>query len=58
MLKSEILEKLEAQKRVFAEGRTLPVSARLDALRKLPELLCDMPVSLALLNCPLPLPPL
>jgi len=25
---------------------------------KLPELLCDMPVSLALLNCPLPLPPL
>ena len=32
MLKSEILEKLEAQKRFFAEGRTLPVSARLDAL--------------------------
>ena len=35
MLKSEILEKLEAQKRFFAEGRTLPVSARLDALTRL-----------------------
>lgn len=44
----------------FAQ-RALPyilATARLDALRKLPELLCDMPVSLALLNCPLPLPPL
>lgn len=44
----------------FAQ-RALPyilATARLDALKKLPELLCDMPVSLALLHCPLPLPPL
>ena len=44
----------------FAQ-RALPyilATARLDALRRLPELLCDLPVSLALLHCPLPLPPL
>ena len=42
MLKSEILEKLEAQKRFFAEGRTLPVSARLDALRRLRAAILSM----------------
>lgn len=44
----------------FAQ-RALPyilATARLDTLRRLPELLCDMPISLALLHCPLPLPPL
>lgn len=44
----------------FAQ-RALPyilATARLDVLRRLPELLCDMPISLALLHCPLPLPPL
>lgn len=44
----------------FAQ-RALPyilATARLEALRRLPEILCDMPVSLALLHCPLPLPPL
>lgn len=42
MLKSEILEKLEAQKRFFAEGRTLPVSARLDALKRLRAAILSM----------------
>ena len=53
-----IQARVDAQREYFSKGHTLPVAARLDALRKLPELLCDMPVSLALLNCPLPLPPL
>ena len=42
MLKSEILEKLEAQKRFFAEGHTLPVSARLDALKRLRAAILSM----------------
>ena len=42
MLKSDILEKLEAQKRFFAEGRTLPVSARLDALKRLRAAILSM----------------
>lgn len=42
MLKSEILEKLEAQKRFFAEGRTLPVSARLEALKRLRAAILSM----------------
>ena len=44
----------------FAQ-RALPhilATAKLPVLRQLPDILCDLPVSLSLLNQPLPLPPL
>ena len=51
---------LEALDRAFAQ-RALPhilATARPQALERLPEILCDLPQSVALINEPLALPPM
>ena len=53
-------EPISALDRAVAQ-RGLPyilATAKADVIRRLPALLCDMPISLSLLNEPLPLPPM
>ena len=53
-------EKIDALDRAFSQ-RALPhimATAKAEALRRLPEILCDMPRSISLLNEPLALPPM
>ena len=53
-------EKMSALDRAVAQ-RALPhimATAKAGAIRKLPEILCDLPISLSLLNEPIALPPM